>query len=146
MIEVLWNTPELPEDFLQDIERAVQTALLLEERRGDVCVRVVDEDEIQALNSAFRQVDAVTDVLTFPAAEGETLLAPPDDYLGDIAICYARAVSQAETLGHSLRRELCFLAVHGALHLCGYDHESPDDDARMCQKQNDILHELGVER
>lgn len=146
MIEVLWNTPEAPEDFPQDMERAAQTALLWEDQAGDVCLRVVDSAEIQTLNREFRQVDAVTDVLTFPAMEGENLLTPPYGYLGDIAVCYARAVSQAASLGHSLRRELCFLAVHGALHLCGYDHKNPSDEALMCQKQEQILHQLGVER
>lgn len=146
MTEVLWNTPEPPGNFPQEIVRAVLAALLLENRAGDVCVRIVDCEEIRSLNREFRHVDAVTDVLSFPSAEGETPLVPPDGYLGDIAICYARAADQAAAFGHTLLRELCFLAVHGALHLCGYDHMNPSDEARMCQRQDQIMQQLGVER
>jgi probable rRNA maturation factor len=146
MTEVLWIVSEPSESFPREIERAVEAALLLAGRAGDVCVRVVNAEEIQSLNRAFRHMDAATDVLTFPAAEGESLLVPPDGYLGDIAICYARAASQAEEFGHPLRRELCFLAVHGALHLCGYDHMNPSEEARMCQKQDEIMQQLGVDR
>jgi probable rRNA maturation factor len=88
----------------------------------------------------------VTDVLTFPAWEGDALLCPPDGYLGDIAICYERAVEQAEEYGHSLERELAFLAVHGALHLLEYDHMEPADEQRMMQKQEEILHTMGLSR
>ena len=146
MTEVLWNTPEPAENFPQEIVRAVEAAFLLENRAGDICVRVVSSSEIQSMNREFRHVDAVTDVLSFPAAEGETLLVPPDGYLGDIAICYARAADQAAAFGHTLLRELCFLAVHGVLHLCGYDHMNPSDEERMCRRQDQIMQRLGVER
>ena len=85
------------------------------------------------------------DVLSFPALEGELLLAPPG-YLGDIAICYARAVEQAKEYGHSLERELAFLAVHGALHLMGYDHMTPDEENEMVRRQEEILNKMGVMR
>lgn len=146
MIEVLCSASAASDGFCADIEVAVAATLAAEARRADVSVRIVDADEIRVLNRDFRHVDAVTDVLTFPAWEGETLLSPPDDYLGDIAICYPRAVEQAAAFGHSLRRELCFLAVHGALHLCGYDHIEPGDEARMRDKQTEILHHMRLER
>ena len=69
------------------ITSAMSAALAAEGRVGDVCVLLAGAQAIQALNSDFRGVDAVTDVLTFPAWEGEALLAPPDGYLGDVAIC-----------------------------------------------------------
>ena len=101
---------------------------------------------IRTLNSEFRNIDAATDVLTFPAWEGETLLAPPDGYLGDIAICIPRASEQAARFGHSLQRELMFLAVHGTLHLLGYDHMTPQDEKAMFARQDEILTDMGVTR
>ena len=67
-------------------------------------------------------------------------------YLGDIMICYDRAVEQAETYGHSLLRELSFLAVHGVLHLLGYDHMTEADERVMREKQTTILDGIGVTR
>ena len=87
----------------------------------------------------------MTDVLTFPAWEGEDPLSA-DGYLGDIMICYDRAVEQAETYGHSLLRELSFLAVHGVLHLLGYDHMTEADERVMREKQTTILDGIGVTR
>lgn len=128
------------------IRAAMDAALAHERRGGDVTVLLTTEDEIQRLNRDFRQVDRVTDVLTFPAWEGEALLAPPDGYLGDVAICIARAEEQAEAYGHSLARELAFLTVHGALHLLGYDHMNETDETVMRQKQTEILTEMGLTR
>ena len=146
MIEVFWTVPEPPEDYPRHIRRAAEAAVAYAGRAGGVGVRVLSEDEIRRLNRDFRRNDAVTDVLSFPSAEGETLLAPPDAYLGDIAVCFARAAEQAAALGHSLGRELGFLAVHGALHLCGYDHTDKEDERRMRAAQTDILSVLGVDR
>ncbi len=123
---------------------ALEAALLHEGRTGDASVLVTTPDRIRDLNRTYRRIDAETDVLTFPAWEGEALLAPPDGYLGDVAICLARADEQAKRYGHSLRRELAFLAVHGALHLLGYDHMNEQDEAVMRQKQNEILNEMGI--
>jgi probable rRNA maturation factor len=95
---------------------------------------VTDAEEIQQLNASYRNIDRVTDVLTFPAWEGDAILCPPDGYLGDIAICYERAAEQAQEYGHSLERELAFLAVHGALHLLGYDHMKPEDEPSCFQQ------------
>ena len=102
-------------------------------------------ERIQTLNRDFRHVDAVTDVLTFPAWEGEISLSA-DGYLGDIMICYERAKEQAEAYGHSLERELSFLAVHGVLHLLGYDHMTEQDERVMREKQTAILDSIGVTR
>jgi len=128
------------------IIRAVSAALENGGAGGDVCVLITDAEEIQSLNRNYRKIDRVTDVLTFPAWEGEAILCPKDEYLGDIAICYERAEEQAEEYGHSLERELAFLAVHGALHLLGYDHMTPEDEKRMLGKQEEILTGLGLTR
>ena len=146
MIDVQTELDCLPADAEEIIRRAVAHALTKNSASGDVCVLITDAEEIQRLNSSYRQIDRVTDVLTFPAWEGDTILCPPDGYLGDIAICFERAQEQAEEYGHSLERELAFLSVHGALHLLGYDHMEPDDERKMLAQQDEILNELGYHR
>ena len=121
MIDIQTELECLPTEAGELIRRAVEATLLREGAAGDVCVLITDAEEIQRLNAAYRNMDRVTDVLTFPAWEGDAILSPPDGYLGDVAICYERAEEQAQEYGHSLERELAFLSVHGALHLLGYD-------------------------
>lgn len=145
MIEVLSDTVTLGEAARTSIERAAAAALAYEHRTGDLTILVDTPEHIQALNRDFRHVDRVTDVLTFPAWEGEISLSA-DGYLGDIMICYKRAAEQAEEYGHSLERELSFLAVHGVLHLLGYDHMTEADESVMRGKQTAILNGLGVKR
>ena len=146
MIELLDELGQCEPPVGELIRRAVETALRTTGRSGDVSVMLTDEQQIQRLNASFRQIDRVTDVLTFPAWEGESVAAPPDGYLGDIAICIPRAKEQAASYGHSLERELAFLAVHGALHLSGYDHMVPDEEKVMFEKQEEILQEMGLQR
>lgn len=146
MIDVVYDGA--PEDAAaaELIRRAVTAALDKLKAAGDVTVLLTDNDGIQTLNRTYRSVDAVTDVLTFPAWEGESIAAPPDGYLGDIAVCRPRAEEQADAYGHPLEREIAFLCVHGALHLCGYDHMTPEDEKSMFTKQDEILNEMGLKR
>ena len=146
MIDLQTELEQVPKSALELIRRAVTLALENGGVRGDVCVLITDAEEIQSLNRTYRKIDRVTDVLTFPAWEGEAILCPKDEYLGDIAICYERAVEQAEEYNHSLERELAFLAVHGSLHLMGYDHMTSEDEAAMFAKQEEILLSLGLPR
>ena len=146
MIDVQTELDCLPESTEELIRRAVTCALAKNRGTGEVCVLITDAEEIQRLNASYRHIDRVTDVLTFPAWEGDSILCPPDGYLGDIAICLERAQEQAEEYGHSLERELAFLSVHGALHLLGYDHIQPDDEQKMLTMQDEILNELGYHR
>ena len=145
MIDVFSETVEITEAERTGIARAAQAALDSEGRDGDLTILIDTPERIQTLNREFRHVDAVTDVLTFPAWEGEIPLCA-DGYLGDIMICYDRAVEQAETYGHSLLRELSFLAVHGVLHLLDYDHMTETDERMMREKQTAILDRIGVTR
>ena len=121
MIEVLTELAGTPEFLEGALSAAAEAALAYEGAAGDITISVVDDAAIHAMNREYRGVDRPTDVLSFPAAEGETFPAIPDAFLGDIAISLPRAEAQAEEYGHPLLRELSFLAVHGTLHLLGYD-------------------------
>ena len=107
---------------------------------------MVDDEEIHEMNRSYRGIDRPTDVLSFPTRDGDALLGPPDGFLGDIVISMDRAVQQAEEYGHSLKRELSFLAVHGTLHLLGYDHMEEEEKRIMFEKQDAILLYMGVSR
>lgn len=132
------------------LERVVSKALAAEGlARGEVSVVVTGDDEIQALNRAYRGIDAPTDVLSFPLDEpseapvGEQ--GPPlPVHLGDVVISLQRARVQAEEYGHSLRREIGFLAVHGVLHLLGYDHETEEEQRAMRAREEAVLALLGL--
>ena len=120
--------------------------MAVEGAAGDITVLVAGPDHIRQLNRDFRQVDRVTDVLTFPSREGAALIGSPDGYLGDIMICRSRAVEQAAEYGHSLSRELAFLAVHGTLHILGYDHMNEAEEQIMRARQRTILERIGETR
>ena len=145
MIDVFSETVQILDTERTSIERAAQEALDYEGQTGDLTILIDTPDHIRELNRSFRNVDRVTDVLTFPAWEGEISLCA-DGYLGDIMICYERAKEQAFEYGHSLERELSFLAVHGVLHLLGYDHMTEADERVMRERQTAILDSIGVVR
>jgi probable rRNA maturation factor len=96
--------------------------------RGEATIALVSDVRMRRLNSAFRGVDAATDVLSFPAAD-----AP--GYLGDIAIACGVARRQARAEGHALRTEFRVLALHGLLHLLGYDHETDAGTMRRLEER-----------
>lgn len=136
------------------LRRAIKTALDYEKfpRDAEVSVSFVTNDEIHELNRDYRGVDRPTDVLSFPmldgdADEGDIDIDSDSVVLGDIIISAEKAVEQAESYGHSVERELSFLAVHSTLHLLGYDHEtSPEDEKDMFRRQEEILTLAGVPR
>jgi probable rRNA maturation factor len=105
--------------------------------RGRVTVALVSDARIQALNRGFRHQDAPTDVLSFPVrergAKRETRRLEPEVYLGDIVIARGIAARQARAAGHSLQTELRILALHGLLHLLGYDHERDRGEMRRLE-------------
>lgn len=103
-----------------------------------VCVLLTTDEEIQALNAQHRGVNEPTDVLTFPA--GEFPHAP----LGDIAVSVPYAERQAAARGVSLEEELAFLAIHGALHLCGVDDEDEDERVHMVAEMNRAAESAGL--
>ena len=108
---------------------------------------IVDNEYIHELNKNYRHIDRETDVITFALEDDDSLVMPTDErILGDIYISIDKAISQAEEYGHSLKRELSFLTVHGFLHLLGYDHMEKEDEIKMFSLQNEILKEYGVNR
>lgn len=130
---------------------------LLKEDFKDVYVSInfVSDEEIQRLNREFRNIDKVTDVLSFPdlnKTPNEKLkkfrkLADFDTnllFLGDIVISKNVAKKQAREYEHSLKREVCFLALHGFLHLLGFDHIKEEDEKIMTKLQNKILSEVSL--
>lgn len=130
---------------------------VLKEDFKDVSVSInfVSDEEIQKLNREFRNIDKVTDVLSFPnlnKTPNEKLkkfrkLADFDTnllFLGDIVISKKVAKKQAREYEHSLKREVCFLALHGFLHLLGFDHIKEEDEKIMTKLQNKILSEVSL--
>jgi len=110
-----------------------------------VDVTLITDAEIQELNRTHRGIDKVTDVLSFPMP-AETDRATGRVLLGDVLICENIAQKQAEEYGHSFERELAFLAVHGVLHLLGYDHETEPERAVMREREEYIMERLGLFR
>ncbi|MCX7791987.1 MAG: rRNA maturation RNase YbeY [Chloroflexaceae bacterium] len=134
------------------VERAVLETLRTEGVAGpvEVGVLIADDARLHALNRDYRGIDAPTDVLSFGdgGATGPFVSQPEGPrYLGDIAISLERALAQADEYGHPPARELAYLAVHGALHLLGHDHEhGPDAAAAMRAREEAVLASLGLER
>ena len=134
------------------IYKAVEAALISEGITVDCDVEVVivSKEEIRELNNETRNIDKITDVLSYPMYESASDIASDpagNAFLGSIVICSERACEQAEEYGHSVDREAAFLAVHSVLHLLGYDHElGKAEESEMFSKQEKILEQIGLTR
>ena len=106
----------------------------------------VDNKKIKEINKEYRNIDRETDVITFRLADYEEVIYDKINVLGDIYVSIDKARSQSIEYGHSFDRELCFLTVHGLLHLLGYDHMKKEDEIKMFGLQDKILNNLGIER
>ena len=113
---------------------------------GEFNVIIVSEEKIQELNKNYRGIDRITDVISFALEDDKSFNIDAYRMLGDIYICLNRAKEQALEFGHSFKRELSFLAIHGLLHLLGYDHMNEDDEKVMFDKQEEVLKRYGIER
>lgn len=120
-----------------DVLTAVCQVLQIDPKTVEVNYAFVNKKTIRQLNQKFRQVDRVTDVLSFP--DGDINPETNKRFMGDVLICKSVARVQAHTLGHSTQREITFLQVHGTLHLFGYDHIDPEDEAKMLGRQREIM-------
>ena len=108
-----------------------------------------DDDAIRAINAEYRGIDRATDVLSFPLYERDDEIELFEDELapfGDIVLSVPHAIAQAEEYGHSVEREVCYLIVHGLMHLAGYDHIEPEDKAEMRAEEEALLKKVGVTR
>ncbi len=129
-----------------DAPALTQAALAVLQQQGvpeesDLSVVVTDDEQLHHLNLQFRQVDAPTDVLSFPAGDIDPETGTL--YLGDVVIAFPRAQAQADQGGHPIAEELRLLVVHGVLHLLGHDHAEPDEKARMWAAQRAVLQTIG---
>ena len=109
---------------------------------GEITLVVTDDAQVRELNARYRGVDSATDVLSFPARGPEKRFVEPQEaakYLGDVIIAYPRASAQAEAAAHPVANELRLLVVHGTLHLLGYGHATPEEEAAMWARQEKIL-------
>ncbi len=110
---------------------------------SDMTIVITDDDQLRQLNREFRDIDAPTDVLSFPTDFTDPETEAP--YLGDIVISYPRAERQAAAGGHSTMTELQLLVTHGVLHLLGHDHAETKEKKEMWRAQKEILGQLGLE-
>lgn len=154
-----------PEEFnIAEVAGQIMDAVLTEENcpyEAQVNLLLTDNEGIRGFNKEYRGIDKPTDVISFPSLA----FVPPSDFsiaeragssafdpesgellLGDIIISVEKIRSQAVDYGHSLKRELAFLVAHSIFHLCGYDHQGPEEALHMEEKQDKILHELGIFR
>lgn len=134
------------------IRRCCHAVLELEQFAGsaEVDVSLVDNEQIHAINREQRNIDAPTDVLSFPLGEDGVYDPNPATgayMLGDIVISLERAQAQAQEYGHSLQREVGYLTVHSMLHLLGYDHvEGGLEAVRMREKEEAVMLSIGLPR
>jgi probable rRNA maturation factor len=147
------ETQSLSSENLKLIEKMLHHAAEAQgiEAGSELSVTFVNNNEIQQINREYRGKDVPTDVISFAMeelGEGEIVInvegAPR--ILGDIIISVERAKEQAADYGHSEERELGFLAIHGFLHLLGYDHMEDEDEKEMTEKQEAILQSFGLRR
>ncbi len=151
------ETQSVPEEKIREIDDLLQFAadhLKLPEN-AEMSVTFMDNAAIREINRDYRGKDAPTDVISFALEEegdGEIPIVFDDEdeplprELGDLMISVERAKEQAEEYGHSYDRELGFLALHGFLHINGYDHMTPEDEKEMFTLQKEILDAYGLKR
>lgn len=144
----IFNQTEEEIDELETVRKVLDFAVKKENLENvDFNVIIVREDYIHELNKNYRNIDRVTDVITFALEDDDTVLNASDRrVLGDVYICLDRAKSQAIEYQHSFLREICFLAVHGFYHLLGYDHQTKEEEEVMFAKQEEVLSGCGIKR
>ena len=152
-----------PFDMKEILDAVMEQVLTMEEcpYEAQVNMLITDEEGICQYNREYRQINAPTDVLSFPMVSfeqaGSFELSKEDQagcfdpesgeiVLGDIIISAPRVFEQAEKYGHSVKREFAFLTAHSMLHLCGYDHVEEKQAKQMEEKQEQALTALGITR
>ena len=150
-MNIIFSEETMPSEAI--VNRLIEAANLcvlaenLDQERVEISVSFVGEEEIHDLNKLFRNVDHVTDVLSFPQYDNmEELPEEGIICLGDVVICSEQTLIQADELGHSPEREILYLFVHSLFHLMGYDHMDDEEKTDMREKEEAIMTKLGAER
>ena len=147
-IDFIDDRSVLDDDIKTSTEALLQFAYtyLKQEEEAELSVSYVTNEEIQKINRDYRNKDEVTDVISFAMEDGddEIDVEGAERVLGDIIIADDVARNQAAEYGHTNKREYLFLALHGFLHLMGYDHIEKDEEVEMNRLQDDILNEFGI--
>ena len=150
---IISNFPEelsFPEEIEANVRAAAErVGQLYGVENGEVSVTLTNNEYIHTLNKEYRGIDRPTDVLSFAlneSEEPEMVDGPAVNVLGDLIISVERAEEQAADYGHSLRREVAFLTVHGMLHLLGYDHMEDEEREEMEAEQRFVMDKLGISR
>ena len=152
IIDVFDETNDLQDELIHLIKNVLQLAAKYEKvnDEAEMSITFVSNDTIKRMNDEYRNKNEVTDVISFPQEElGEGEIEIVGDmpvHLGDIIISFDIAKEQAKEYNHTIEREVAFLAVHGFLHLIGYDHETIEEEKEMFERQENILHEFGLKR
>ena len=134
--------------FSKTIKKVIKKAIKLEKLSNIECnIIIVDNEYIHYLNNKYRNIDRKTDVITFALEDEKKCILPTTRrILGDIYISIEQARDQAKLYGHSIEREMCFLAIHGFYHLLSYDHQTKEEEKIMFQKQEEVLSACGIKR
>ena len=150
---IISNFPEelsFPEEIEANVRAAAEmVGQLYGVENGEVSVTLTNNEYIHTLNKEYRGIDRPTDVLSFAlneSEEPEMVDGPAVNVLGDLIISVERAEEQATDYGHSLRREVAFLTVHGMLHLLGYDHMEDEEREEMEAEQRFVMEKLRIPR
>lgn len=150
---IISNYPEelvFPQEITENVRAAAEmVGKLYGVENGEVSVTLTNNAYIHTLNKEYRGIDRPTDVLSFAlneSEEPEMVDTPEVNVLGDLIISVERAEEQAADYGHSLRREVAFLTVHGMLHLLGYDHMEEEEREEMENEQRFVMEKLGISR
>lgn len=136
---------EITSDIIENLVKKIYRASGLEEH-GEVSVSLMDDTGIARLNRDYRKIDGPTDVLSFPQSEGMEFPTPDEEdfvpLIGDVVISIDTARRQAEEAGHSIKKEMTALLIHGILHLHGHDHMEPEESRIMKSREEEILKTL----
>lgn len=150
-MNILYDPENMPEKAL--LAKMEEGAALCAEEEGipaeraEVSLTFVSGEEIRTLNRDYRDVDRVTDVLSFPQYEDLSDIPQAGEIpLGDVVICREQALKQADELGHSKEREIVYLFVHSICHLLGYDHMEGADKQEMREKEERVMAKIQLER
>ena len=146
MFEIINKTKKEIEEleYLNDYIINITKKLKIENAIFNIII--VTNEEIKNINYTYRGIDKITDVISFALEDNDKLKKPKLRVLGDIYIAVDVAYEQAKLYNHSTKREICFLATHGILHLLGYDHQNEEEEKIMFKKQKELLESYDIYR